>query len=216
MRRRCSNVLPFATDDDVIAFAKVFLTGRIKGFRKDIRVCLRASKGRHHAYLPGLITCIAFFDLLSGLFCGKLDGHGHKEFVAFTTVFLDPARYTRDELDILYLGFRHKLAHLGHPYAVFDTGRKPRVFPGPKRRIAWTIYKTHRPRPITLTRVSPPMQLKHTKVPWPVSYDQRIEISVASLGIDARKAAEGYLAKLVDNAPLLENFRKCMTEFYPA
>jgi hypothetical protein len=53
--------------------------------------------------------------------------------------------YNQDHLDILYEAIRHKVAHIAHPYAVFDTSTKPKVFgSSPKRRIAWTVYASKR------------------------------------------------------------------------
>jgi hypothetical protein len=143
-----SNVLPFTTDDEVLAFAKMFLAGRIKGFRKDIRICLQRDRTGKHAYLPALMTCISFLDLLSGLHCGKLEYNGDTAFIAFGAAFLDSAQYNPDELAVLYHGFRHKIAHLGHPYAVFDTAKRLHAFQGARRRISWTIYASRRERPI--------------------------------------------------------------------
>jgi len=65
-------VLPFKTDADVVKFAKAFLDEHHERFRKDIDICLRPD-AKSHAYFPALITCIAFAELLSGLYAGKLD-----------------------------------------------------------------------------------------------------------------------------------------------
>ena len=58
----------FASDAELVKFARLFLKDRVGCFRKDVRVCMTADKEkRTHAYFPALITCIGFLDLLSGL-----------------------------------------------------------------------------------------------------------------------------------------------------
>ena len=39
--------------------------------------------------------------------------------------FMDASEYTDDRLNVLYELFRHKVAHLALPYAVFDTNTRP-------------------------------------------------------------------------------------------
>src|SRR3979490_2112330 len=82
-------VLPFASDTDVVQFAKAFLDGHVERFRKDIAICLTRDAGKSHAYFPALITCIAFADLLSGLYAGKLDGHGLEELKNYVSQFMN-------------------------------------------------------------------------------------------------------------------------------
>jgi hypothetical protein len=85
------------------------------------------------------MSCISFADLLSGLYAGKLEGHALKELKNYASKFMG-AEYTADRVDVLYECFRHKVAHLAQPYAVFDTQSKPNTFGGQGRRlITWTV-----------------------------------------------------------------------------
>jgi len=74
-------VLRFASDADVVAFAKTFLAGHVERFRKDIAICLTPDANNSHAYFPALITSIAFADLLSGLHASAVQAEAllHRE-----------------------------------------------------------------------------------------------------------------------------------------
>ncbi len=100
-------IAPFATDQELISFARTFLSDRVASFRKDVAICLTADRKRHHAYFPALITCIGFVDLLSGLYAGRLEGHGLRELKAYASRFLSVANYSPLNLEVLYLAFRH-------------------------------------------------------------------------------------------------------------
>lgn len=114
------------TDKEKREFARLFLKARIGGFRKDVDICLTgtrttASGKRTHAYFPGLMATIGFADLLSGLNAGKLKWQGLAELQSYFTDYMDRAKYPADAVKVLYEALRHKIAHLGHPYVVFDT-----------------------------------------------------------------------------------------------
>jgi hypothetical protein len=93
---------------------------------------------------------------LSGLYAGKLEGHALKELRNYASKFLG-AEYTADRIDVLYECFRHKVAHLAQPYAVFDTQSKPKTFGGQGRRlITWTVRASGKARsPARSTMLSP-------------------------------------------------------------
>jgi hypothetical protein len=86
------------------------------------------------------------------------------------------SEYTHDRLNILYECFRHKIAHLAYPYAVFDTLTKPKTFPphGKQRRVIWTVYASPRRPAIEIEDLTAPLFLKKTPTPWAVSYNCRI------------------------------------------
>lgn len=117
---------PFKSEKDLTQYAARFFRDRVQSFRKDVDICLTANAGGHHAYFPALITCIGFLDFLSGLNAGKLEGHGLTELKAYISKFF---RRKSDYVhaDILYVMFRHKIAHLAYPYLVFDTATKPAI-----------------------------------------------------------------------------------------
>ena len=102
------------------SFARKFFANRIETFRKDIAICLTPNARGEHAYFPALIICIAFADLLSGLYAGRFHRHGLKELKQYAAKFMEP-EYTSDNrrLEVFrYECLRHKVAHLAYPYAV--------------------------------------------------------------------------------------------------
>jgi hypothetical protein len=93
---------------------------------------------------------MGFADLLSGLYAGNIEGHDLKELKSYAARFMDAKHYDPHLLDILYLAFRHKIAHLASPYLVFDTATR-KEFEGKKQRlVTWTVYHTKRAVPVEL------------------------------------------------------------------
>jgi len=124
---------PFKSDKELVKFARAFFRNHVESFSKDLAICMTRDARGHHAYFAALITCIAFADLMSGLHAGTLRHQGLKELKRYAGKFMK-AEYTSDprRLDILYEFLRHKIAHLAHPYTVFDTVTKQRTFRGQK------------------------------------------------------------------------------------
>ena len=208
-------VLPFSTDAEVVRFAKAFLREHLERFRKDIKICLTRDENKAHAYFPALMSCISFADLLSGLYAGKLEGHALKELRNYASKFLG-AEYTADRIDVLYECFRHKVAHLAQPYAVFDTQSKSKTFGGQGRRlITWTVRASGPRPPIQIVAQSAPKQIVGAATPWPVQYDHRAFVSVRSLASDVEKSAQKYMRCLATDAAARENFKKCMVTYFP-
>jgi hypothetical protein len=153
------------------------------------RLCLAADADRRHAYFPALITCIGFADLLSGLFAGKLEGHGLSDLKTYAARFMNSTNYDSLRLELLYLAFRHKLGHLSFPYVVFDTATKKKDFAGQKRRrVTWSVGSTRRTPPIELIDFATSLFLKKPLRPWGVSYDCLVIISVRSFHTDIIKS----------------------------
>ena len=212
-----NGISPFRSDRELIEFAREFLRGRVNLLQKDVAICLTANKQGGHAYFPALMTCIAFLDLLSGLYVGRLKGQGLNDLVVYAQTFMNAAHYDRLRLAILYEGFRHKIAHLCHPYVVFDTATTRKV-PGCRRRVTWTVCAGNRPVPIELIRYPSPRTLKETLTPWPVTYDHRVKISIHRLKVDAVKSiygSSGYLQRLKSDWSAGERFACCMNDYYP-
>jgi hypothetical protein len=208
-------VLPFSTNAEVERFAKAFLREHLERFRKDIKICLTRDNNKAHAYFPALMSCISFVDLLSGLYAGKLEGHGLKELKNYASKFMG-AEYTAGRVDVLYECFRHKVAHLAQPYAVFDTQSKPNTFGGQGRRlITWTVRASGPRPPIQIVAQSVPKQMLVAATPWPVQYDHRAFVSVRSLASDVEKSAKKYLRCLATDAAARDNFKKCMVVYFP-
>ena len=121
------SISPFSSDEQLLEYANWFLRDRVRAFRKDLAICMTANSKREHAYFPALITCIAFADLLSGLYAGKLDYPRLPDLQVYISRFF---RNKRDyaHINILYAMFRHKIAHIAYPYLVFDTAPKKSSF----------------------------------------------------------------------------------------
>jgi hypothetical protein len=109
------SISPFTSDKQLLDYACWFLRHRVNAFYKDTNICMTGDAKRSHAYFPALITCIAFADLLAGLYVGKLNYPRLTDLRAYISKFFRNKKdYT--DLDILYLMFRHKIAHIGlHP-----------------------------------------------------------------------------------------------------
>jgi hypothetical protein len=84
------SVAPFKNDAELVAFARKFFANRVETFCKDIAICKTPDARGEHAYFPALIICIAFADLLSGLYAGKLHRHGLKELKQYAAKFMEP------------------------------------------------------------------------------------------------------------------------------
>lgn len=202
----------FTTDKEAIDFAKAFVRHRVAGFTKDINICLTADKNQSHAYFPGLMTCISCLELFSGLYAGKLYPIGLPKIEAYAKSFMDQTHYSHNNLELLYKAFRHKLAHMSHPYFVTDTAKAG--INGQRRLITWTVYASDLKPPIELISCGP-TKLEQTLRPWDVTYDHRVKISVRRLAIDIRKSARLYMRNITTDRTTRKNFEKCMVWFYP-
>ena len=205
-------VLSFISDDDVAAFAQEFLNNRRETFSKDIDISLTI-KNNSHAYFPALITCIAFADLLSGLYAGKLDGHGLNELKNYVSKFMNTDDYDSDRLDILYECFRHKVAHLAQPYVVFDTHSKERFRNQPRRLITWEVTEVAQTPAIEI--VAEKNQIERAPTPWPVFYDYRVTLSVPTLAQDIEESIQKYLDHLRKDQVGRDRFKNCMNHYFP-
>src|SRR5262245_24402513 len=198
-------VLPFQSDAEVADFARKFLDEHIQRFSKDIAICLRPDENCSHAYFPALITCIAFAELLSGLHAGDLGGSGGlKKLTDYASEFMDTTIYDADRLKILYEMFRHKVAHLAQPYAVFKIDTK---------RITWTVEESG-PKP-AIEIVPEKSQIWRAVTPWPVHYDYRAYVRIEGLANDILESVPKYLRHLKTDKLACDRFRKCMKHFFP-
>jgi hypothetical protein len=202
------SVLPFTSDEDVEQFARKFLDEHVERFSKDIAICLRPDENGSHAYFPALITCIAFAELLSGLHAGNLKGDGLKKLKGYASDFMNRTIYDADRLEILYVMFRHKVAHLAQPYAVFDTKTK-----GQPRRITWTVEESGSKPAIEI--VPETSQILRAVTPWPVHYDHRAYVRIESLASDIRESVPRYLERFQTDKSACVRFRNCMEHFFP-
>jgi hypothetical protein len=210
-------IQPFQSDRELVKFSRVFLPALVQSFRKDISICLTADTAGHHAYFPALMTSIAFADFLSGLYAGRLEGQSLKELKEYAATFMNQTNYDSLRLEILYVMFRHKLAHLGYLPVVFDTATKPNRFGQPHRRITWTVYASRRKRPIEIEDFTAQQYLKRRKhyPSWCVPYNCRVRISLRHLQTDIIKSTSGYLRALEADSKIRHNFAACMRVYFP-
>ena len=210
-------ITPFASERDLDIFAPKFLRGRIHLLNKDVGICLTANKQRSHAYFPALMTCISFLDLLSGLHAGKLKGQSVAELVAYAARFMNAAHYPKLELSVLYEMMRHKIAHLGHPYLVFDSHTSTKLQGFPRMRVTWTLYAGNRLLPLELIPC-PGSRIEKAARPWEVPYDHRLNISIRRIKVDVAKSIDGprgYLAHLMSDTEAKKRLAACMKQYYP-
>lgn len=206
-------VLPFSSDTEIVEFAKAFLNEHLVRFHKDLKICLTRNAKGEHAYFPALITCIAFSEFLSGLYAGTLKGPGLDKLKKYADEFLS-IEYTADRLDVLYECFRHKVAHLALPYAVFDTDTKPTFDGQPRRLITWTVAADRGKPSIEIVEVAPAKQIQSAVTPWPVYYDHLATVHLCSLAFDIKKSVPKYLCRLAADITSRDSFRKCMTDYF--
>jgi hypothetical protein len=214
------SIAPFVSDKELVGFAKSFFHNRLETFRKDIAICLTRNDRGEHAYFPALFICIAFADLMSALYAGRLRTGGLSDFKAYVTKFMPHPEYYADQLDILYECLRHKVAHLAYPHAVFDTdGAYSATFKGRRRRlVTWTICANARRPAIELIDLPAARELQRAAPPWRVVYNSRIIVRVRRFHVDIVKSIygrSGYLQHLASDSEARKRFANCMKGYFP-
>jgi hypothetical protein len=212
------SIRPFKSNKELVKFARAFLRNRLETFNKDVAICLTPNARGEHAYFPALMICIAFADLMSGLYAGTLRTRGSKELKRYARKFMKD-EYTSDRrrLDLLYEGLRHKIAHLAYPYPVFDTvTARSKTFKGQRRRrVTWDV---HASKPGLAIEVDDSKAGYLPKVsynpPWDVSYNCLITVSVLSFKTDIVSSISEYLRNLQSSRNAREHFAKCMFDDY--
>jgi hypothetical protein len=205
--------LSISDDDKWVEFAERFLRNRREVFDKDVAICLKRTRGTH-AYFPALIICIAFADLMSGLYAGTLKHQSLQHLRRYAAKFMKP-EYTSDprRLDILYKFLRNKIAHLAYPNPVFAMITKPFQ---PEQRVTWTLNASrHTPAIKVIDYAAPKSLSKKTAKPWPVSYDCRIRVSVRNFHSDVVSSISEYLRHLKSDRAAQKRFARCMIEYFP-
>ncbi len=207
----------FRTDDEVVKFARSWLWGLSRFVGKNVRCCLTATEKGEVAWFPALMESCAFLDLLATLYRGVKFAKV-KDVQAYAARFLDPEHYPSYELEILWAGFRHKIAHQAHPNYVLDTKREN--IKGRRRRIVWSVVSEDLKPALRLVNVDERDSLSspNPMVPWPVPYGYRITISPLRLQIDLRNSMygpKGYLKWLEGNPAGRWDFAEAMLRFFP-
>ena len=212
-----SNQPQFKSKTQLLRFAEHFLKDHLKRLDKDIRICLREDPTTtKHAYFPALITGLAFLEFLSGLYHGKVRKITDTAIRDYADTFLDRNVYDDDVLQVLREVFRHKVAHLAHPYYVtpldLKLGRS-----SPKRvRLGWLVTEKMRKRPVTIEELpqDKPVQAGISP-PWKVTYDHQVIVSIPRLKADIAASVNGYRKKLAKFPQRQDNLVACLKEFFP-
>jgi len=209
------SIWPFSSEKKLVEFAQAFFRNRLETFTKDLAICLTPDARGEHAYFPALFICIAFADLVSGLYAGTIEDQSLEELRRYAEKFME-AEYTSNplRLDILYEFLRHKIAHLAYPYVVFDTETKSTFKGQPRRFVTWTVSACERRPAIDVVDLPTPLFLT-TVTPWRVSYNCEIKVSVPSFQIDIVRSISRYLGHLQSDRDAKEHFAKCMVEYFP-
>lgn len=202
-----------AAPDDPVAFARSFIDGRLRGFEKDIRICLTPVKsetrpGNTHAYFPALSACCSLLEYLTAMHRGNTRGIGSQQISAFARQYLPQPDYDSDTVRILFEALRHPVAHRGIASGVWVD----RVPGGNQRRVVWQVdASTRRPA----CRLVEKNGVLRKDPPWPTPYTHRVHISLRKLSADIRDAARAYSKAIVNDAALVRNFQACMRQLYP-
>jgi hypothetical protein len=205
--------MSISDDDKWVEFAERFLRNRREVFDKDVAICLKRTRGTH-AYFPALIICIAFADLMSGLYAGTLKGQRVEPLRRYAAKFMKP-EYTSDprRLDILYKFLRNKIAHLAYPNPVFAMVTKPFQ---PKQRVTWTLNASkHRP---TIKVIDYPAQsdrLSCSEVFVGENCKTLVCILLRNFHSDIVSSISKYLRHLQSDRDAKERFARCMLDYFP-
>jgi hypothetical protein len=199
--------------NDIATFAPRFLTGRLQGFEKDMKICLTGVPSttglkNTHAYFPALISCCGMLEYVAGLFVGRIEGLGKREVADYALKYLPQPDYDAEAIRILFDAFRNAVAHRGIASGVWkDEHQKHKG-----RRLTWRVLADSYHPPLEL--VSSPGVIELDS-PWDCQYSHRVQIRLGRLWRDMRDSVKRYAADLPGSPKLLGNFKRCMSELYP-
>jgi hypothetical protein len=206
---------------DVPAAAEEFVLRHKGFFDRNMKICLTPDEDDKHAYFQALFTCISYLDMLSGFRAGRVDGHNHKELSAFASIYLPQPVYSELNISLLYLVFRHKLAHLSHPYYSTNTSdpalvkRYPALAAKPMW-IAWYVDEAPANVALEVRATGKPLRISSQSWKyWDVYYDHLMVISLPKLWDDISDATVAYVQDVKTDAGLQSTFSACMPFFFP-
>ena len=195
-------------------FASRFVTSRVAGFQKDMRICLtpikaRGRSGITHAYFPALGACCATLEYLAGLHRGNLRRVGWRDVANWAQSYLPQPDYDTETIRILFEAFRHPVAHQGIASGVW-IDQQPGA--GHGRRLTWKVLADSR-RPACRIVAEQGHLVKDP--PWLCGYSHRVHIHLKGLAADIRKGATRYRRALNTDQGLHDRFMACMRQLYP-
>lgn len=197
-------------------FASKFIQYRLRGFEKDMRICLTGTPSKEraavtHAYFPALMSCCGMLEYLARLYTGRPRAANGENLVVEYSRFLPESDYSNDTVRVLFRAFRNQIAHRGIASGVWRDEHDDHL----GRRITWRIAADSQ---------SPAVQIVHKPgvllfdSPWECKYTHRAHIRLGRLWRDIRDSAlapNGYRDKLVSDSELLRKFTRCMQYLYP-
>lgn len=201
---------------DMAKFASAFLEARLKGFEKDMRICLTPMQshdrpGSTHAYFPALMNCCGMLEYLAGFFNGWTRPCGLGQLNAYAETYLPQPDYDEDAMRVLFCALRHPVAHRGIASGVWVDRHAHHK----GRRITWMIHAD---------AIHPAVQIKQQAgvlkfdPPWPCCYTHRAHVHLGRLWRDIHESVlkpKGYRDALATDLPLLKNFTRYMESMYP-
>ena len=204
------------SDGDIRQYAVAYLEERLRGFDKDVKICLTGKpsdngSGLTYAYFPALLTCCAMLELLGNLYVGETRGSGWRRAIKYSGRFLDNRIYSNDNIILLFQVLRHPAAHMNTLSGV----RKPGEGHYQDQRITWKIYADARYPAIKIKREAGVLK---EQPPWDCPHDYRLYVRLDRLRYDIRDSVlepGGYLTELLSRKDLLRKFEKCMKQIYP-
>lgn len=210
--------LPYrGSGGDLLVFAPRFIADRMKGFEKDIRICLTPVPATHragqtHAYFPALAACCGAIEYLGALSIGnpipirKGLSRGHIQ--KFAHRYMAQPDYDGEAIRILWDVFRNGTAHHGITSGVWIDQHADQA----GRRLTWAIdERTVRPavevrKKVGTLTAHPPWDCPHTHV---------ATVRLGQLALDIRGAADCLVADIEAGGKALDRFRTAMEVLYP-
>jgi hypothetical protein len=189
-----------------------FIDSRLRGFEKDIRICLTPVRAEHrpgvtHAYFPGLATCCATLEYLTALHRGNTEGIGWQQVRDFASAYLPQPAYNAEVVKVLFSALRHPVAHRGIASGVWVER------PSASRRVVWKVTASAL-KPACSVVAEPGVVKKDS--PWPTRYTHRVLVHLRRFALDLGDAAARYAQDIPKSQTLLRNFERCMHQLYPA
>jgi len=199
--------------NDTPTFVARFLETRMKGFSKDMKICLTGTSTPDgttitHAYFPALAVCCGTLEYLSGLYAGRLSGLGWREVSAYAQAFLEQPDYAEDPIRVLFDAFRNSVNHRGVASGVW-VDRNPNHH---GRRVTWNVHADAGRPALGLLHL--PGIIKHDS-PWECPYTHRMQIRLGRLWRDIHASVDRYVPAVRAAPALQRNFERCMKELYP-
>ena len=211
------------TKFDVVRFAEEFIPDRIQFFEKEMAICLRTLRRKAfgkptHAYFPALMVCAANMDLMGQILTGH-DRAGIGGVRTFVHEYMNSAVYSDVAIDLLWMGFRHKIAHLAHPEYVIDTSNLEK-WKHPHMRVTWFISQTTQLEHLGRTCSHLLVRKKRKKIrskprPYDVPFDHIFYISLPILKKDIQSSMAAHLAVLKTNVTYQRNFEAIVRNLFP-